>query len=104
MNTKPLLIVSLIGNLALAAALAWLAKARCCAPGAAPAPAAVQADAKSANASSKKKSDKAASAAASSKADQKFDWRMVESEDYKKYIANLRYIGCPEETIRDIII
>jgi hypothetical protein len=33
-----------------------------------------------------------------------FDWRLVESEDYKKYIANLRAIGCPEETIRDIII
>jgi len=32
------------------------------------------------------------------------DWRMVESEDYKRYIANLRAIGCPEETIRDIII
>lgn len=32
-----------------------------------------------------------------------FDWRMVESEDYKKYIANLRSIGCPEETIHDII-
>jgi hypothetical protein len=35
---------------------------------------------------------------------QPFDWRVVESEDYKKYIANLRSIGCPEETIRDIII
>jgi hypothetical protein len=34
---------------------------------------------------------------------QSFDWRLVESEDYKKYIANLRAIGCPEETIRDII-
>jgi len=33
-----------------------------------------------------------------------FDWRQVESADYKKYIANLRAIGCPEETIRDIII
>ncbi len=33
-----------------------------------------------------------------------FNWRSVESEDYKKYIANLRAIGCPEETIRDIII
>lgn len=32
------------------------------------------------------------------------DWQMVESEDYKNYIANLRAIGCPEETIRDIII
>ena len=33
----------------------------------------------------------------------KFDWNAVESDDYKKYIANLRSIGCPEETIRDII-
>lgn len=32
-----------------------------------------------------------------------FDWRSVESEDYRNYIANLRDIGCPEETIRDII-
>jgi len=27
----------------------------------------------------------------------------VESPDYRKYLANLRAIGCPEETIRDII-
>jgi hypothetical protein len=33
-----------------------------------------------------------------------FDWRAVESEEYPEYIANLRAIGCPEETIRDIII
>ncbi|MEO5804526.1 MAG: hypothetical protein ABIR24_13450 [Verrucomicrobiota bacterium] len=31
------------------------------------------------------------------------NWRMVESADYQKYIENLRSIGCPEETIRDII-
>ena len=34
----------------------------------------------------------------------RFDWRTVESEDYRKYIANLRAIGCPEETIQDVII
>lgn len=33
----------------------------------------------------------------------KLDWRAVESEDYKTYIANLRAIGCPEETLRDIV-
>lgn len=33
-----------------------------------------------------------------------FSWREVESEDYPTYIANLRDIGCPESTIRDIII
>lgn len=32
-----------------------------------------------------------------------FSWREVESPDYREYIANLRSIGCPEETIRDII-
>lgn len=33
-----------------------------------------------------------------------FNWQQVESEDYKTFIANLRAIGCPEETIRDIVI
>ncbi|HKQ38678.1 MAG TPA: hypothetical protein VJ063_11415 [Verrucomicrobiae bacterium] len=33
-----------------------------------------------------------------------FHWGTVESPDYREYIANLRAIGCPEETIRDIII
>src|SRR5260221_818693 len=33
----------------------------------------------------------------------RFNWESVESSDYKQYIANLRSIGCPQETIRDII-
>lgn len=33
-----------------------------------------------------------------------FTWSEVESADYPTYIANLRAIGCPEQTIRDIII
>ena len=32
-----------------------------------------------------------------------FSWEDVESDDYAKYIGNLREIGCPESTIRDII-
>jgi hypothetical protein len=32
-----------------------------------------------------------------------FNWSQVESGDYRTYIANLRSIGCPEQTIRDII-
>jgi len=32
------------------------------------------------------------------------DWRALESPDYRQYIANLRAAGCPEQTIRDIII
>ena len=35
---------------------------------------------------------------------QLFAWREIESADYPTYVANLRDIGCPEQTIRDIII
>ncbi len=33
-----------------------------------------------------------------------FSWNEIESDDYEKYIANLRDIGCPEQTIRDLIV
>lgn len=33
-----------------------------------------------------------------------FSWEQVESDDYQTYIANLRDIGCPEQTIKDIIV
>jgi hypothetical protein len=33
-----------------------------------------------------------------------FTWGDIESRNYKEYIANLQRIGCPLETIRDIII
>lgn len=33
-----------------------------------------------------------------------FHWHQIESPDYRQYIANLRGIGCPEETIRDIVV
>ena len=32
-----------------------------------------------------------------------FHWRDVASEDFKQYVASLRAIGCPPETVRDII-
>jgi hypothetical protein len=33
-----------------------------------------------------------------------FSWQEVESPDYPTYVVNLRSIGCPEQTIRDIIV
>ena len=33
-----------------------------------------------------------------------FRWSQLESTDYRQYIANLRAIGCPEATVRDIVI
>ena len=35
---------------------------------------------------------------------QYLSWREVESSDFSTYAANLRQIGCPEQTIRDILI
>lgn len=36
-------------------------------------------------------------------APQPFNWSQLESSDYRTYVANLRRIGCPEQTIRDIV-
>jgi hypothetical protein len=33
-----------------------------------------------------------------------FNWSQLESTDYRQYIANLRGVGCPENTIKDIIL
>lgn len=32
-----------------------------------------------------------------------FRWSQLESTDYRTYLANLRRVGCPEQTIRDIL-
>lgn len=96
MNVRSLLAVSLVVNLALAATIAWMLKNK----------SAGVADVKIAPASqaAKPKSEAVDSLVMPATPAQSFDWRMVESDDYKKYIANLRAIGCPEETIRDIIV
>jgi hypothetical protein len=31
-------------------------------------------------------------------------WEEIESQDYAKLVANLRAVGCPEETIKDIVV
>src|SRR3954464_10248476 len=33
-----------------------------------------------------------------------FHWSQLESSDFQQYMANLRSVGCPEETIRDLVI
>ena len=59
---------------------------------------------KVAAAHAKEKNSKTATRTVTVVQDKDLDWASVESEDYRKYIENLRAIGCPEETIRDIII
>lgn len=99
MNAKTFLVISLFLNLGLAAALlrptapAPTAVPPVAAPEATPAPP-VAAPATR---------PRTVTQVVTNTLSQKFDWNAVESDDYKKYIANLRAIGCPEETIRDII-
>src|SRR6266850_1399682 len=31
-------------------------------------------------------------------------WGVVESDEYERYVANLRAVGCPERTVRDIVV
>src|SRR5687768_9479723 len=33
-----------------------------------------------------------------------FDWSMIESDDLKIFVENLRALGCPEERIRHLIV
>jgi hypothetical protein len=99
MKTNVLLPLSLALNVALAGAVVWLARK----PVAQPAAPAGDAPSAPARSGGDAKPD-APAETAPARAAQPFDWRMVESENYKQYIANLRAIGCPEETIRDIIV
>jgi len=101
MNAKPILLLSVVANVVLAAVLLTTTISRKAPVEKAPAAAVTPAT----SASAPVQAVSAESATVASVAmDRQFDWRMVESEDYRKYIANLRSIGCPEETIRDIII
>jgi LysM repeat protein len=35
---------------------------------------------------------------------QSFSWHEIEAADFRTYAANLRQVGCPEQTVRDILI
>ena len=94
MNARGLLILSLVVNVALAAALL---RPKAPAPSAAP-------DLAQAAPAAPAAKPRTLTQVITNTVAQKFGWNSVESDDYKKYIANLRAIGCPEETIRDIIV
>lgn len=64
---------------------------------AAPAPAAKPADARD------RPQAEASASAPSAPVAPAFNWASVESEDFKQYIQNLRDLGVPEPTIRDLI-
>lgn len=99
MNTKTILAISIVLNIGLVVTVAFLLN---CRPAGAPeSPVPVPMTAKASKPAPAQSAIQIPYAVTNTT---QVDWRMVESEDYKKYIANLRAIGCPEETIRDIIV
>jgi hypothetical protein len=103
MNVKTILALSILINLAALGTVGYLLNSKNQSN-----PIAAQPAGKSATPSlpARKTSsaEKKASVSGTNAPAQTFGWRMVESGDYRQYIANLRSIGCPEETIRDIIV
>src|ERR1700716_2835565 len=99
MSRKGVLALSLLMNFALLGAVAYVVKQR--QPAAEPPIVAEHQTTVTVPAAAL--AGKAETTVVTNQVTRKFDWRIVESEDYRKYIANLRSIGCPEETIRAII-
>ena len=97
MQTKTVLIGSVVINLALLAALGLRSKPSSVGKVdlAGPAP---EAETKSAFSGEKPRKPLVVSER------EAFQWNQIETPDFQQYIANLRAIGCPEETIRDLII
>ena len=91
MRWRVIALVSLVVNLALAAV--WLSVTRQRTAFAAAAAAAAAAQATNAPATTNVVVRR-----------QYFTWQDIESPDFSTYVANLRQIACPEQTIRDILI
>lgn len=99
MKPKIALVISIIANIALAGVVYHFATSRTPEQSSAsPAPASI-----TAATARETRTAPAAVTIVTNQSGQSFGWQMVESADYRRYIANLRAIGCPEETIRDII-
>jgi hypothetical protein len=96
---KVALVISILVNIALAGVVYHFATSRTPEQSSAsPAPASI-----TAATARETRTAPAAVTIVTNQSGQSFGWQMVESADYRRYIANLRAIGCPEETIRDII-
>jgi len=99
MKSKVALVISILVNIALAGVVYHFATSRTPEQSSAsPAPASI-----TAATARETRTAPAAVTIVTNQSGQSFGWQMVESADYRRYIANLRAIGCPEETIRDII-
>jgi len=97
MNLQRLLLISIVANLVCLAGLFWLIADR--QPPAGPS----QAASVAAPAAPSQAPGQAALVERVVREVVPFHWSQIEDADYETYVENLRRIGCPEETIRDLV-
>ncbi len=100
MNTRAIVLISILGNVGLLACAIHLHRPR---KPALPSDATAQAQTATLAEARPLRATEMKVEVATNDVIAEFRWQQVESADYKVYIANLRAIGCPEETVRDII-
>jgi hypothetical protein len=97
MNLQRLLMISIVANLVCLAGLFWLFTDRQPSTGPSqPAPVA-------ASSAPSRALGQAAPVERIVREVEAFHWSQIEADDYQTYVENLRRIGCPEETIRDLV-
>jgi hypothetical protein len=100
MKPQTILVLSLAGNLALAAVAYRFART----PQAGIAIASHQEKAVAGKSGNEFQTNSAQKIVVTNYTTDEFTWHDIEAQDYKDYIAKLRSVDCPEETIRDIIV
>ena len=97
MNLQRLLLISIVANLICVAGLFWMLADRQQPPAQLGSPVSAAASAGAGRA------PQAASVERIVREVEPFHWSQIEADDYQTYVENLRRIGCPEETIRDLV-
>ena len=98
MNLQRLLLISIVANLICVAGLFWMLAGRQPPPAQLGLP--VSADA---SAGVGQAPGQAAPVERIVHEVEPFHWSQIEADDYQTYVENLSRIGCPEETIRDLV-
>ena len=98
MNLQRLLLISIVANLVCLAGLFWMLADRQQPPAQLGSPVSAAATAGAGRAPGQ-----AAPVERIVREVEPFHWSQIEADDYQTYVDNLRRIGCPEETIRDLV-
>ena len=98
MNLQRLLLISIVANLVCVAGLFWILADRQQPPAQLGAPVSA-----AASAGVGRTPGQAAPVERIVREVEPFHWSQIEADDYQTYVENLRRIGCPEETIRDLV-